>query len=66
LKQKVAELERREEEDCAEKILRAALKKANEKKKPHEAYEFEMLIVEVLIYKVSNFTLISFLFNIFP
>ncbi|ESW19900.1 hypothetical protein PHAVU_006G164900 [Phaseolus vulgaris] len=59
LQQKVAELERREEEDCAEKILRAALKKANEKKKPHEAYEFEMLIVEVLIYKGKKSSLES-------
>lgn len=41
-------------EDYAEKILRPALKEANEKEKPHEAYEFEMLLVEVLIYKVSN------------
>jgi len=52
-----------EVEDFAERILRPALKEANEKEKPHEAYEFEMLIVEVLIYKVS---LINFLFHIFP
>ncbi|XP_027933216.1 uncharacterized protein LOC114188775 isoform X2 [Vigna unguiculata] len=51
LQQKVRELEMWEVEDFAERILRPALKEANEKEKPHEAYEFEMLIVEVLIYK---------------
>ncbi|KAK7332182.1 hypothetical protein VNO80_28930 [Phaseolus coccineus] len=51
LQQKVKELEMLEEEDRAEKILRPALKEATKKQKPHEAYEFEMLIVEVLIYK---------------
>ncbi|XP_047154562.1 uncharacterized protein LOC124825877 [Vigna umbellata] len=51
LQQKVRELEMWEVEDYAEKILRPALKEAHEKEKPHEAYEFEMLIVEVLIYK---------------
>ncbi|BAT87302.1 hypothetical protein LR48_Vigan09g224000 [Vigna angularis] len=51
LQQKVRELEMWEVEDYAEKILRPAFKEANEKEKPHEAYEFEMLIVEVLIYK---------------
>jgi len=58
LKQKVRDLETWEVEDYAEKILRPALKEANEKQKPHEAYEFEMLLVEVLIYKVSNFSFI--------
>ncbi|CAJ1962190.1 unnamed protein product [Sphenostylis stenocarpa] len=51
IQQKVKELEMWGEEDYAEKILRLALKDANEKQKPHEAYEYEMFLVEVLIYK---------------
>ncbi|KAK7412578.1 hypothetical protein VNO78_04049 [Psophocarpus tetragonolobus] len=51
LQEKVRELEMGEQEEIAEKILERAVKEANEKNKPHEAYEFEMLLVEVLIYK---------------
>ena len=46
-------MENSEREVEAENILRQALKKASYK--PHEAYEIEMLFVDVLIYKVSNF-----------
>lgn len=53
MKQNVEDLENSEKEGVAENILAQALKKASDK--PHEAYEIEMLLVEVLIYKVSNF-----------
>ncbi|KAG4971275.1 hypothetical protein JHK85_037696 [Glycine max] len=49
LKQDVEDLENSEREVEAENILRQALKKASYK--PHEAYEIEMLFVDVLIYK---------------
>ncbi|KAG4384124.1 hypothetical protein AAZX31_13G200300 [Glycine max] len=49
LQQDVEDLENSEREVEAENILRQALKKASYK--PHEAYEIEMLFVDVLIYK---------------
>ncbi|KAG4956116.1 hypothetical protein AAZX31_15G089700 [Glycine max] len=49
LQQNVEDLENSEKEGVAENILAQALKKASDK--PHEAYEIEMLLVEVLIYK---------------
>ena len=39
-------------EGSAVKILEKAAKKAHAANKPHEAYEIEMLLVEMLIYKV--------------
>ncbi|RDX87952.1 hypothetical protein CR513_30510, partial [Mucuna pruriens] len=59
LQQNVAKLEMSGKEDDAEKIIRQALKKANEKKRPQEAYEIEMLLVEVLIYKGGDLDLES-------
>ncbi|WVY95459.1 hypothetical protein V8G54_034547 [Vigna mungo] len=59
LQQKVRELETWEMEDYAEKILRPALKEADEKEKPHEAYEFEILLVEVLIYKAMIYKMLG-------
>lgn len=35
-------------------ILKKGYKQAQMRKKPHEAYEIDMLLVEMLIYKVSN------------
>lgn len=61
LKQAVSKLEMSGREDCAVKILEEAVKKAIGANKPHEAYEIEMLLVEMLIYEVKN----SQLFNIF-
>ncbi|KAJ1414228.1 putative transmembrane protein [Sesbania bispinosa] len=51
LQQMVAKLEMSGSEDSAVKILEEAVKKANEANKPHEAYEIEMLLVEMFIYK---------------
>ncbi|KAK7303115.1 hypothetical protein RJT34_14016 [Clitoria ternatea] len=53
LKQTVAKLEMGAKEDAAVKILGDAVKKARNgnPKKPHEAYEIEMFLVEMLIYK---------------
>ncbi|XP_061352449.1 uncharacterized protein LOC133297342 [Gastrolobium bilobum] len=51
LQQTVAKLEMSGREDSAVKILEEAAKKAYDAKKPHEAYEIEMLLVEMLIYK---------------
>lgn len=39
-------------EDEAVAILGNAVEKAQKDMKPHEAYEFEMLLVEMLTYKV--------------
>ena len=40
-------------EDEAIKVLKKALKKAQKEGKSHEAYEIEMLLAEMYIYKVS-------------
>lgn len=40
-------------EDEAIKVLKNALKKAKRERKSHEAYEIEMLLAEMFIYKVS-------------
>ena len=45
-------LEMSGKEDDAIILLMEALHKAEMDKHPHEAYEFEMLLVEMLIYKV--------------
>ncbi|KAJ4820729.1 transmembrane protein [Rhynchospora pubera] len=46
-----AKLEMTGREDDAIKMLQDALDKAQKNKQPHEAYELEMLLVEMLIYK---------------
>ncbi|KAL2341128.1 hypothetical protein Fmac_009068 [Flemingia macrophylla] len=51
LQRNAAKMEMGAKEDDAEKILRNAFKKANNMNKPHEAYEIEMLLVEILICK---------------
>lgn len=47
----VAKLEMSGKEAFAVEILERAVDKARKDKKPHEAYEIEMLLVEMLIYK---------------
>ncbi|MED6183037.1 hypothetical protein PIB30_034259 [Stylosanthes scabra] len=51
LQKTVGKLEMSGREDSAAEILRKAIKRANDEKKSHEAYEFQMLLVEMLIYK---------------
>lgn len=51
-------LEMTGQEDKAVHLLTEAYEKAKNKGKSHEAYELEMLLVEMLIYNVS-FSLIS-------
>ncbi|XP_027338185.1 uncharacterized protein LOC113852136 [Abrus precatorius] len=51
IQQTTAKLEMSAKEDSAEKILREAVEKAKKTGKPLEAYEIEMLLVEMLIYK---------------
>ncbi|XP_015942928.1 uncharacterized protein LOC107468187 [Arachis duranensis] len=51
LQKTVAKLEMSGREDSAVEILTRAIKGANDVNKSHEAYEFEMLLVEMLIYK---------------
>jgi hypothetical protein len=63
----MAKLEMSGSETSAVKILEDAVRKANNANKPHEAYEIEMFLVEMLIYKVkkisfSNYILLTFLF----
>lgn len=52
----VAKLEMSGKEAFAVEILERAVDKARKDKKPHEAYEIEMLLVEMLIYKVLFLT----------
>lgn len=56
MKQNAAKLEMSAREDDGERILEGALKNAKDKKKTQEAYEIETLLVEMLIYKVWNFS----------
>ncbi|KAK4858026.1 hypothetical protein QYF36_009875 [Acer negundo] len=51
LQRVVAKLEMSGKEADAVEKLESALKIAQEKKKPHEAYEYQMLLVEMYIYK---------------
>ncbi|KAK7331368.1 hypothetical protein VNO77_25591 [Canavalia gladiata] len=51
LQQTVAKLEMSSKEDSAAKLLQDAAKKAYESLRSHEAYELEMLLVEVYIYQ---------------
>ncbi|XP_045804707.1 uncharacterized protein LOC123897929 [Trifolium pratense] len=51
IQQAVAKLEMSGSENSAVKKLEEALEKANNANKPHEAYEIEMFLVEMLIYK---------------
>ncbi|WJX22614.1 hypothetical protein P8452_11902 [Trifolium repens] len=51
LQQAMAKLEMSGSETSAVKILEDAVRKANNANKPHEAYEIEMFLVEMLIYK---------------
>ena len=53
LKATIAKLEMSGEEANAVKILEKAYVKATDEGQPHEAYEIEMLLVEMLIYKVE-------------
>jgi hypothetical protein len=67
LKQTLAKLEMSGSENSAVEILEKAVRKANNSNKPHEAYEIEMFLVEMLIYKVkkshfSHYILLPFLF----
>lgn len=52
LKSTIAKLEMSGKETEAVKILENAITKAQNEGKCHEAYETEMLLVEMLIYKV--------------
>lgn len=52
LKSIVARMEMNGEEDKAVTMLETAFKRARVEGKPHEAYEIEMTLVEMLIYKV--------------
>ncbi|MED6147474.1 hypothetical protein PIB30_044357 [Stylosanthes scabra] len=54
LQKTVGKLEMSGREDSAAQILRKAIKRAIDEKKRHEAYEFEMLLVEMLIYKGND------------
>ncbi|KAL1288878.1 hypothetical protein AAHE18_20G015800 [Arachis hypogaea] len=54
LQKTVAKLEMSGREDSAVEILTKAIKRANDVNKSHEAYEFEMLLVEMLIYKFEE------------
>lgn len=54
IQQIAAKLEMSAREDDGEIILEDALKNANSNNKPQEAYEIEMLLVEMLIYKGGN------------
>ncbi|KAK3205138.1 hypothetical protein Dsin_019184 [Dipteronia sinensis] len=51
LQRVVAKLEMSGKEDDAVEKLESALKIAQKEKKPHEAYEFQMLLIEMYIYK---------------
>ncbi|WJX26952.1 hypothetical protein P8452_15819 [Trifolium repens] len=51
LQQTLAKLEMSGSENSAVEILEKAVRKANNSNKPHEAYEIEMFLVEMLIYK---------------
>ncbi|KAJ0963088.1 hypothetical protein J5N97_028210 [Dioscorea zingiberensis] len=53
LQKVAAKLEMTRQEDEAVKMLREASDKARKDGKPHEAYELEMLLVEMLIYEGS-------------
>jgi hypothetical protein len=48
----VAKLEKSGKEDEAVRTLEKAFIKTRKDRKAHEAYEIEMLLVEMLIYKV--------------
>jgi hypothetical protein len=52
MKSAVAKLEMSGKEKEAVRTLEKALKRARKDQKAHEAYEIEMLLVEMLIYKV--------------
>ncbi|KAG6695923.1 hypothetical protein I3842_09G121600 [Carya illinoinensis] len=51
LKCNVAKMEMNGKEDEAVTMLETAFEEAKKQRKPHEAYEIEMLLVEMLIYK---------------
>jgi len=50
-------------EDEAVKMLQKACEDAEKDGKTHEAYELEMLLVEMLIYKVQHFRFHLFKLN---
>jgi len=52
-------------EDVAVEKLEKAVKKAENANKPHEAYEIEMFLVEMLIYKVEKSQLLTIFINMF-
>lgn len=52
----VAKLEMIGQEDKAIELLKRAEKKAKENSLPHQEYEYQMLLVEALIYKVFLIT----------
>lgn len=57
VKRTVAKMEMSGNEDKAVELLRAEKNRAKQQKRMHEVYEIEMLLVEMLIYKVrlNNF-----------
>lgn len=65
-KSTIAKLEMSRKEADAVKILEKAYQKAMNEGQPHEAYEIEILLVEMLIYKVYKWQLASKLALIFP
>jgi hypothetical protein len=62
LQQALEKLEMSGSEDSAVEILENAVKKAENANKAHEAYEIEMLLVEMLIYKVEKSQLVTILY----
>ena len=63
LKSTVAKLEMTGKEAEAAALLEVAYERAMKQKKPHEAYEIEMLLVEMLIYQVTDSSLLNFLYK---
>lgn len=63
LQQAAEKLEMSGSEDSAVEVLERAVEKAENANKPHEVYEIEMFLVEMLIYKVEKSQLLTILYQ---